>query len=63
MEKSRHLLMIPNSNHTFQFNHVRIDRKYKYLHCLGICPKHVVFNMWPKGDLAEEKAGILVRMA
>ena len=51
------------SNHTFQFNHVRLDRKYKYLLCLGICPQYVVFNMWSKGDVAEEKAGKLVRMA
>ena len=51
------------ANHTFQFNHVRLDRKYDYLLCLGICPQHVVFNMWRKGEVAEEKAGKLVRMA
>ncbi len=34
---------------TFQFNHVRLDREYNYLLCLGICPQHVVFNMWRKG--------------
>lgn len=48
---------------TFQFNHVRLDRKYEYLLCLGICPEEIVFNMWRKGEVAEEKAGHLVRMA
>ena len=50
-------------NQTFQFNHVRMDRDYDYLLCLGICPKEVVFNMWRKGEVAEGKAGKLVRMA
>lgn len=48
---------------TFQFNHVRLDRNYEYLLCLGICPHIIVFNMWRKGDVAEGKAGRLVRMA
>lgn len=48
---------------TFQFNHVRLDRKYEYLLCLGICPDKILFNLWSKGDLAENKAGNLVRMA
>ena len=48
---------------TFQFNHVRLDRTYDYLLCLGICPKKIVFNFWRKGEIAEEKAGKLVRMA
>jgi hypothetical protein len=51
------------ANGTFQFNHVRLDRKYEYLLCLGICPGEIVFNMWRKGEVAEEKAGTLVRMA
>lgn len=50
-------------NGTFQFNHVRLDRQYEHLVCLGICPQEIVFNMWRKGDLAEGKAGKLVRMA
>ncbi len=50
-------------NGTFQFNHVRLDRMYDYLLCLGICPHHVVFNMWRKGEVAENRAGRLVRMA
>jgi hypothetical protein len=48
---------------TFQFNHVRLDRKYTALLCLGICPDAVVFNVWRKGDVAEGGAGTLVRMA
>jgi hypothetical protein len=51
------------ANNTFQFNHVRLDRKYEYLLCLGICPEQIVFNMWRKGDVAEGKAGTMVRMA
>ena len=48
---------------SFQFNHVRLDRKYDYLLCLGICPHEILFNMWRKGEVAEERAGHLVRMA
>lgn len=48
---------------TFQFNHVRLDRQYEFLLCLGICPHELVFNMWRKGEVAEEVAGHLVRMA
>jgi hypothetical protein len=51
------------ANGTFQFNHVRLDRKYEYLLCLGICPEEIVFNMWRKGEVAEGTAGHLVRMA
>lgn len=51
------------ANGTFQFNHVRLDRPYEFLLCLGICPNSVVFNVWRKGDVAENKAGRLVRMA
>lgn len=50
-------------NGTFQFNHVRLDRDYDYLMCLGICPQQIVFNMWRKGVVAERGAGRLVRMA
>ena len=48
---------------TFQFNHVRLDRQYDYLLCLGVCPHQVVFNMWRKGMVADNRAGTLVRMA
>ena len=51
------------ANGTFQFNHVRLDRDYDYLFCLGICPNDIVFNMWRKGEVAENRAGRLVRMA
>ena len=51
------------ANRTFQFNHVRLDRRYDYLLCLGICPHQIVFNMWRKGAVAENRAGTLVRMA
>ena len=51
------------ANGTFQFNHVRLDRMYDNLLCLGICPDRVVFNMWRKGAVAENRAGTLVRMA
>lgn len=51
------------ANGTFQFNHVRLNRKYDYLLCLGICPNDMVFGIWRKGDVAEGRAGTLVRMA
>ena len=51
------------ANNTFQFNHVRLDRDYRYLLCLGVCPDSIVFNAWRKGALAEGEAGRLVRMA
>ena len=50
-------------NGTFQFNHVRLDRTYSYLLCLGICPDKIVFNAWRKGVISEGGAGSLVRMA
>lgn len=51
------------ANGTFQFNHVRLDRAYDWLLCLGICPHSIVFNLWGKGEVAMDKAGKLVRMA
>jgi hypothetical protein len=51
------------ANGTFQFNHVRLDRKYNFLICLGICPNDIVFGIWRKGAVAEGTAGTLVRMA
>lgn len=51
------------ANGAFQFNHVRLDRDYEFLFCLGICPNAIVFDMWRKGDVAENRAGKLVRMA
>ena len=51
------------STGTFQFNHIRLDRPYTHLVCLGICPDELLYNVWRKGVLAEGKAGRLVRMA
>ena len=51
------------ANGTFQFNHVRLDKQYRYLLCVGICPHQIVFNVWRKGEVAEGSAGTLVRMA
>jgi len=48
---------------TFQFNHIRLDKDYHYLVCVGLCPDAVVFEAWRKGELAEGIAGKLVRMA
>ena len=54
---------VEGANGTFQFNHIRLDRHYKYLLCLGIRPAAIVFGVWSKGDVAEGVAGNLVRMA
>lgn len=51
------------ANGTFQFNHVRLDRAYHSLLCLGICPDRIVFLGWRKGVVSEGGAGPLVRMA
>ena len=47
----------------FQFNHIRLDRRYDYLLCLGVRPAEIMFNAWTKGEVSEGKAGNLVRMA
>lgn len=51
------------ANGSFQFNHVRLDRNYHYLICLGVCPNQLVFNMWPKAVVRAGNAGRLVTMA
>ncbi len=51
------------ANGTFQFNHVRLDRTYNYLLCLGVCPEKIVYLAWRKGVVSEGGAGTLVRMA
>ena len=51
------------ANGTFQFNHIRLDRAYRLLLVIGICPNKVTFNGWRKGDVAEGAAGTLVSMA
>ena len=48
---------------SFQFNHIRLDRSYDYLLCLGIRPEEILFNGWRKGEVSEGVAGTLVRMA
>ncbi len=48
---------------SFQFNHVRLDRTYDYLLCLGIRPNSILFDAWRKGAVSEGSAGTLVRMA
>ena len=47
----------------FQFNHIRLDRKYQFLLCLAVRPTELLFGIWSKGEVAEGKAGTLVRMA
>ncbi len=47
----------------FQFNHIRMDREYDYLLCLGVSPAGIWFDAWRKGEVAEGDAGRLVRMA
>ncbi len=47
---------------SFQFNHIRYDSKYDYLLCLGITPNNLVFDIWPKGEVATGLAGNLVSM-
>jgi hypothetical protein len=47
----------------FQFNHVRLDRNYHHLICLGVCPNQLVFNMWPEDVVRANGAGRLVTMA
>lgn len=52
-----------DSGGAFQFNHIRLDRKYGYLLCLGVRPSELLFGLWSKGEVAEGIAGSLVRMA
>lgn len=47
----------------FQFNHLRLDRAYEYLLCLGVRPEEIQFGVWRKGEVSEGAAGTLVRMA
>ena len=48
---------------SFQFNHIRLDRDYQYLLCLGVRPTAIMFGVWRKGAVSEGEAGRLVRMA
>lgn len=51
------------ANGTFQFNHIRLDRGYDFLICIGICPDEIVFNMWTSDEVHSQSAGHLVKMA
>lgn len=46
----------------FQFNHVRLHRRYDALLCLGISPNDIWFQMWTKAEVATEGAGKLTSM-
>ena len=52
-----------DSGGSFQFNHIRLDRMYDYLLCVGVRPASIMFNAWSKGEVSEGRAGTLVRMA
>ena len=41
----------------------RSNRNYDYLLCLGIRPAEILFEAWRKGEVSENTAGTLVRMA
>ncbi len=46
----------------FQFHHIRLDRRW--LPSLSWHrPSEILFNVWTKGEVSEEQAGRLVRMA
>lgn len=47
---------------SLQFNHIRYDSKYDFLLCLGVTPDNLVFDIWPKGEVATGMAGNLVSM-
>lgn len=47
----------------FQFDHIRLDRAYEYLLCLGVRPEEIRFGVWRKGEVSEGAAGTLVRKA
>lgn len=60
---SRFEVKTASGTRSFQFNHIRLDRRYDHLLCLAITPAEILFNAWTKGAVAEGKAGTLVRMA
>ena len=49
-------------NGSFQFNHVRYQRTYQGLLCVGIAPEVIVFDAWTKAAVTTGKAGTLVSM-
>lgn len=51
-----------DTNGGFQFNHVRLHRKYDALLCIGISPDAIWFGVWSKADVATGGAGTLTSM-
>lgn len=46
----------------YQFNHVRLHRRYDALMCVGIAPNDVFFNVWTKAAIATSDVGKLTNM-
>lgn len=40
------------SKGTFQFNHIRLDKRYDFLLFIEICPHQIVFNVWRQEAIA-----------
>ena len=51
------------ANGGFQFNHVRLDKDYRWLILLGVCPDDVLFDYYEKTQVLDGSAGSLVNMA
>jgi len=51
------------ANGGFQFNHVRLDKDYRWLILLGVCPDDVLFDYYEKAQVIDGSAGSLVNMA
>ena len=51
-----------DTNHNYQYNHVRYHSPYEALLCLGVAPSDLYFGAWSKGDVVTGKAGNLVTM-
>lgn len=47
---------------SYQFNHVRLHRKYDALMCVGVAPDDIYFNLWTKAEVATGGAGNLTSM-
>jgi len=46
----------------FQFNHIRLDNVYDWLLCIGVAPDAILFDMYSKGEVANNRVGTLVPM-
>lgn len=51
------------ANGSFQFNHVRLDKDYKWLILLGVCPDKILFDVYGKDQVVDGRAGTVVNMA